>query len=178
MSTAERAGGRTVSEAASHNPEHLASVIDIGSKHPDVDKIDFSEATPALLAGVFLAQMRHPSSAELQGGELSERITRLLAPGDRPNPAKFGGRIAQLEEKLNVIFDEDRYDRKLENDLVFNRLIDLMQHCGSKGNDKRFRSEYNAARDMTKLRGLVEDATLGDGEWMDVIARISARVHR
>lgn len=133
--------------------------------------IDFSRASNELVMGAFFNNL-HDSIAKGSGGlELALHIEHELTAEQDEAPTPLKARLVRLLESADAFGNNDLYDHKLEQDLVFQRLVDTLQ--STKERQRSLREHRRAALKLTELRAAIpEDETRHDELWHDVIDRL------
>ena len=155
------------SHMSAHESDEVASLT---STRNSAEIIDFSKASTEVVTGMFLSELRHPSRSDLRGSQLATYIQSELSGPDE-DPKSVRSRLSAVIAGMDVKdLNDELFDHKFENDLVFRELIRKLQ----KTNNQRYASaEREATKRLTELRASIEaDSTDDDETWQDIIERL------
>lgn len=162
-----------MSEVVSLEPEPDASSMGIPKPHEreSAEIIDFSSSGNELIMGAFLDDLQSAVEHGKTGLALAVYIENELTakPDETLSPSK--ARLQRLLDSGNALGDDALYDHKVEHDLVFQRLITVLQ--STKDRQRSLHEHRRAALRLTELRAtLPEDETQRDPQWQDLIDRL------
>lgn len=160
------------SEAFSGGSE-IAPVIPLNRKvvsaEQSADIIDFSTASTDIVVEMLFTSLRHPKSYTMKSDQLARFIINEFKEDKDAAPTSLQARLAKLTQ-TNAFNDDEMYDRKVEQDPVFQVLVDRLH---TTRNDKDLAEQRRAARDLLGLRAAVPDDTTGaDKEWLWLVERL------
>lgn len=160
-----------MSEALHHQEgAEITPPILLERKRKSAEIIDFSKASAELVTNLFMAELRHPSRATLRGHELAGFIETEISDEKSDDPSSLSSRLSRLVEATDAFGNDELFDRKVENDAVFQMLVARLQ---STGGDKELRDQRKAALKLTELRATLHDDTTDEDEtWQDVVDRL------
>lgn len=162
-----------MSEVVSLEPEPDASAMGIPKPHErePAEVIDFSSSGNELIMGAFLDELQSALEHGKTGLELAVYIENELSakPDETLSPSK--ARLQRLLDSGNALGNDELYDHKVEHDLVFQRLISVLQ--STRDRQRTLHEHRRAALKLTELRAtLPEDETQRDTQWQEVIDRL------
>lgn len=157
-----------MSELLSPEPEQEPSIMSIPEQRngEPAEIIDFEKSSAELVTAAFLHDLQSSIEGGESGMELAAHIEKSLTPRAVEEPDPLNERLVGLIETADAFRDADLYDQKAEHDIIFQRLIGILQ---STLKDHDLRDHRRAALKLTELRGTVSDQTKQDELWGQVI---------